>query len=139
MKYLLDTMVVSEAAKPKPNAKVIAWLEQQNAYDQAVSVITLGEIRRGIVGMQDGRRKTELAAWLVSDLPAHFGDRLLGLDTQVALAWGTLSAEGDRMGRPLPVIDGLLLATAQAHALTLVTRNVGDCDGRGVPVFNPYL
>ena len=131
-------MVISEPAKPKPNARVMAWLEDQNVYDLALSVVTLGEIRRGIVRMPDGRRKAELAGWLEDDLAGHFADRLLTVGVDVALAWGTLSAEGDRTGRPLPVIDGLLLATAHAHGLTLVTRNVGDCDGRGVPVFNPY-
>lgn len=136
--FLLDTMVVSEPAKPKPNAGLIQWLEQQNIADLALSVITLGEIQRGVARMADGRRRSDLARWLKSDLPSQFFDRVLPVDAEVALAWGILSAEADRIGRPLPVIDGLLLATAQAHSLTLVTRNTGDCDGRGIPVLNPF-
>ena len=138
MKYLIDTMVLSEPARPTPDVLVIAWLNDQMAMDMAVSVLTFGEIARGVERMSDGRRKDELRVWLEEDLRAHFGDRVLPVDEHVALAWGELTAQSERMGRPLPVVDGLLLATAKVHGLTTVTRNIHDFDGRGVPVLNPY-
>ena len=138
MRYLIDTMVLSEPARPAPDAAAITWLRDQTPLDLAVSVLTLGEIARGVERMKDGRRKEELKQWLGTELPAHFGDRVLPVDEQVALTWGELTAEGDRQGRPLPVVDGLLLATAKVHGLTMVTRNVHDFAGRGVPVHNPY-
>ncbi len=138
MKYLLDTMVLSEAARPKPNAGVVHWMRDQAAWDLAVSVLTFGEIRRGVERMRDGRRKAELQRWLATTLSESFAERVLLLDLEAALMWGLLAAESDRLGRPLHVVDGLLLATAKVHGLTIVTRNVSDFDGRGVPVLNPY-
>lgn len=131
-------MVVSEAAKPKPNAAVTGWLEQQPAIDLAISTLTFGEIERGVARMTDGRRRKALEAWLQRELAAQFMDRVLPVDLEVAVAWGVLTAEGDRSGRPLPVVDGLLLATARVYGLTLVTRNIGDTAERGVPVLSPY-
>ncbi len=138
MKYLLDTMVISEPAKPRPNAGVIAWLEAQDTWDFAVSVLTFGEIQRGVDRMPDGRRRLQLQTWLSSELRDRFADNVLGVDLDVALAWGTLTTESERLGRPLHVIDGLLLATAKVHGLVVVTRNVTDFSQRGVPVHNPF-
>jgi hypothetical protein len=138
VRFLLDTMVVSEPAKPRPDPRVLAWLESQDPWELAVSVLTLGEIQRGVERMADGQGKAELLDWLARALPAQFGDRVLAVDAGVALAWGTLTTESERMGRPLHVVDGLLLATASVHGLTLVSRNVNDLDRRGVPVLNPW-
>jgi predicted nucleic acid-binding protein len=138
VRYLLDTMVVSEAARPAPNAGVVKWLEEQASPDLAISVLTIGEIARGVTRMADGKRKRALREWLATSLPAQFEGRVLVVDADVALAWGELTAQGDDVGRPLPVTDGLLLATARVHELTLVTRNVGDVAGRGVEVLNPW-
>lgn len=138
MRFLLDTMVVSEAAKPRPNSGVVTWLGAQDPWDLAVSVLTFGEIQRGVERMAEGRRRTELSKWLAAALPGQFGERVLPVDLDVALAWGALTTESERMGRPLHVVDGLLLATARVHGLTLVTRNVNDFGRRGVPVHNPY-
>lgn len=131
-------MVVSEPAKPKPNEAVRAWLEETPELDLAISVLTIGEIARGVARMDAGRRRAALEEWLATSLPAHFGGRMLAVDSMVASVWGELTAEGDRTGRPLHVVDGLLLATAKVHGLTVVTRNVSDFDGRGLPVLNPY-
>jgi predicted nucleic acid-binding protein len=131
-------MVVSEPARPTPNGGVIEWLEEQAALELAISVLTLGEIARGVARMTDGKRKRELQSWLSTNLPAQFEDRVLAIEREVALAWGELTAEGDRTGRPLPVTDGLLLATAKVHGLTIVTRKVSDFDHRGITVLNPY-
>lgn len=138
MRYLLDTMVLSEPARPEPNPSVLAWFERQVPSDLAISVLTIGEIGRGVERLAEGRRRTELERWLGVALPRQFEGRVLPVDVAVAQAWGTLTAEADRAGRPLPVVDGLLLATARARDLTMVTRNAGDFDGRGVPVLNPY-
>jgi predicted nucleic acid-binding protein len=138
VRFLLDTMVVLEPAKPKPDGGVLAWLEAQDPWDLAVSVLTLGEIQRGVERMAAGRRKAELAKWLATELPAHFGDGVLPVDAAVALAWGALTASSERLGRPLHVVNGLLLATARVHDLTLVTRNTSDTAERGIPVLDPW-
>ena len=133
-------MVLSEAARPAAlaNPGAIRWLEARPAADFAISVLTLGEIQKGAELLPDGRRRERLRAWLRSELPAQFEDRVLPITPAVALAWGRLAAEARRSGRPLHVVDGLLLATAEVHGLTLVTRNVGDFRDRGLPVENPY-
>ncbi len=138
MSYLLDTNIVSDIAKRK-DAGLLQWAEQQNPLDLHLSVLSLGEIQQGIHLLAPGdARRAKLEAWLQQDLPAQFAGRLLNVTEGVALAYGELAAQGRRMGKPLPVIDGLLLATARTHGLTLVTRNTGDTDGRGVPVLSPY-
>ena len=134
MKFLLDTMVISEPGRPRPDPRVLAWLGSHPAVDMAISVCSLGEVAKGVEQMADGRRKRELAAWLTTDLPELFRDRVVWIDQRVALEWGRLAGRG----AGLPVIDGLLLATAGVHRLTLVTRNVRDTSGRGVPVIDPW-
>jgi len=136
--FLLDTVVLSEPAKPLPNPGAVAWLRAQPPLELRVSVLTLGEIERGIALLASGRRRQELRVWVQTELPRQFAGRILPVDEAVARAWGRLAAEGGRGGRPLPVIDGLLLATASVHDLTLVTRNERDCAERGVPVHNPW-
>lgn len=138
MRYLLDTNVLSEPARPRPERRVVEWIQAQSQLDLAISVLTLGEIEKGIALLPSGNRRKALAAWLATDLPRQFAGRVLQVDANVAMAWGGLSAEGRRLGRELPVIDGLLLATAARHGLTLVTRNESDCRERGVPVLNPW-
>jgi toxin FitB len=133
-------MVLSEAAKPASvaNRGAVAWLASQPPLDLAISLLTLGEIRKGTELLPEGKRKDRLRSWLQADLPAQFEGRVLPITSEVAHAWGRLDALAHRSGRPLHVIDGLLLATAEVYALTLVTRNVGDFEGRGVSVENPY-
>ncbi len=133
-------MVLSDAAKPASmaNAGAIGWLASQSVLDLAISVLTLGEIRKGTELLAEGRRKERLRAWLRADLPAQFEGRVLAITPEVALAWGRLDAAAHRSGRPLHVVDGLLLATAEVHGLTVVTRNVDHFGNRGIPVENPY-
>lgn len=138
MQFLLDTNVLSEAARPEPDLGVARWLEERSALDLCISVLTLGEIRKGILPLADGSRRERLNHWLRADLTRQFTDRILPVDEAVSLAWGRLAAEGRRSGRRLPVIDGLLLATAGVHGLTLVTRNERDCSERGIGVLNPW-
>ena len=138
MAYLLDTNVLSEPSRKQPDRRVLAWLRSLDPLETYVSVLTLGEIRKGVVLMAPGPRKRALEGWLAYDLPDRFRGRVLEIDQAVALVWGELDAEGKRIGRPLPVVDGLLLASAKTHALTFATRNLRDCGDRGVPTFDPW-
>lgn len=138
MRYLLDTNVLSEPARPDPDARVVAWLDGRDPLECALSVLTLGAIQKGVSLMPEGRRRDQLGEWLLTELPRQFAGRILTIDERVTIAWGQLTAEGRRQGRESPVIDGLLLATAAVHGLTFVTRNERDCTGRGVPILNPW-
>jgi len=137
-RFLLDINVLAEAARGSAGAPVVVWLRAQPALDIAISVLTLGEIQKGVALLPQGARRTALEHWLAADLPRQFLGRVLPVDEAVAAAWGRLAAAGRQQGRELPVIDGLLLATAAVHGLTLVTRDEADCADRGVPVLNPW-
>ena len=134
MSYLLDTNIISETVRRNPNKAVIAWLDQLPAEALFVSVLTLGEIRKGIEVLADKRRQEKLRLWLEHELPAWFEGRVLPVDLAVADRWGRLLAE---VGRPVPTVDSLLAATALHHELRLVTRNAGDFDYPGLQVINP--
>ena len=138
MRFLLDTCIVSDAAKPGRFPPLEAWLSVQRLDDLAVAALTFGELRYGIERLPAGRKRAELITWLETQLPARFAGRILSQDQRVAEAWGILRSAGEAIGRPLPIIDGLLLATAQVHGLTLATRNDTDVKDRGVGVLNPY-
>ncbi len=135
---ILDTNVVSELIKPKPDGNVVRWVEETDESILFLSVLTLGEIRNGIESLRSGRRRGRLESWLQVDLPARFQDRILPVDEAIADRWGRISAIAAAKGRPVPVIDGLLAATALHHNLTLVTRKGPDVAGTGVPVLNPW-
>jgi toxin FitB len=136
--FLLDTNVISELVKPRPEASVTAWVEDTDESLLYLSVLTLGEIRRGIAALPQSRRRATLEAWLDKDLRARFEDRILVIDQEVADRWGLLTAAARNSGIVLPVIDGLLAATALEHNLTLVTRDTGQIPSMGVAVFNPW-
>lgn len=138
MRFLLDTNVLSELVRPAPDARVVAWIEAHSPLELGISVLTLGELTKGIGMMAVGHRRDALERWVVVELAGQFRGRVLPVSEGIAAAWGALAAEARRSGRVLPVIDGLLLATAQVHDLTLVTRNTEDCAGRGVAVFDPW-
>jgi hypothetical protein len=136
MSYLLDTNIVSETVRRTPNKAVIAWLDRLPGEALFVSVLTLGEIRKGIETLADRRRREKLRLWLEHELPAWFEGRVLPVDLAVADRWGRLLAE---VGRPVPTIDSLLAATALHYELRLVTRNAGDFDYPGLQVINPFV
>ena len=136
--FLLDTNVISELVKPRPEENVTAWLEGTDESLLHLSVLTLGEIRRGIAALSQSRRRATLEAWLDKDLRARFEERILDIDQEVADRWGLLTAAARNSGIVLPVIDGLLAATALEHNLTLVTRDTGQIPSMGVAVFNPW-
>ena len=132
--FLLDTNVISETRRRTPAPRVVAWLGRADPAALFISVLTLGEIAKGVASL--ARRDPEAAApvgeWFAG-IRRHFADRLVGIDPAIAEEWGRLSA-----ARPLPVIDGLLAATARVRGLTLVTRNVDDVAGTGAPTLNPW-
>ena len=139
MKYLLDTCLVSELIKPSPDIAVTAWVSAQQESNLYLSVLTLGELRSGVERLQDGRKRLRLANWLDSDLKPRFSGRLLLIDDVVVERWGIVTAQAKAKGMPMPVIDGLIAATALVHGLTLVTRNVSDMQASGVLLFNPWV
>ena len=121
--------------KPRPSSRVVDWIDAHEEQLFHLSVLTLGEIRRGIVQLPPSRRRTDLAAWLSGDLLTRFAGRILQIDQEVADRWGHLAGA---KGATIPVIDGLLAATALQHNLTLVTRNTKDMTRTGVGLFNPW-
>ncbi|HKT69845.1 MAG TPA: type II toxin-antitoxin system VapC family toxin [Terriglobales bacterium] len=137
--FLLDTNVISELVRARPEPKVTAWIEATNENLLYLSVLTLGEIRKGIASLRSSPRRVVLEAWLASDLAVRFANRILPVDESVAGRWGRIAAESAAEGSPLSVIDGLLAATALHHNLTLVSRNVKDFATAGVPLFNPWI
>lgn len=135
MSYLVDTNVLSELRRKQPDARVVTWVQQRPRQSLYLSVLSLGEIRKGIAGVADAAFRQKLTDWLEVELSNYFLGRLLSIDAQVADRWGRIQAEA---GRTLPVIDGLLAATALQHDLTLVTRNTKDFEGLGVQIVNPW-
>ena len=137
MKWLLDTNVVCEPGKRRPHARVVEWLDSLTEPECALSVLTLGEIEKGIHALSPGaeRRNKENA---LAALRHRFAGRILPVDERVAAKWGEFMGEAERVGRPLPAVDNLLAATAVVHGLTLATRDTGDITP-GVRVFNPFV
>ena len=135
MSYLIDTPVLSELRRKLPDAAVLRWFSQRPAGTLYLSVLTLGEIRKGVEALADPPRRLKLLDWLETELPAFFAGRILPVDAAVADCWGRRVAQATR---PLPAIDSLLAATAAQHGLILVTRNLRDTQGLGVQVLNPW-
>lgn len=138
MNYLLDTCVLSEFTRRKPEAKVIQWIDNIDEEKLFLSVITVGEIQRGVERLPESQRKTELLTWMNNGLIERFGQRILPLEAATMLLWGSLTARLEASGRSLPVIDSLIAATALQHNLILATRNVSDFSPCGVQIINPW-
>ena len=138
MKYLLDTCLVSELIKRHPSRAVAAWLDEQREEDLCLSVLTLGEIQNGIARLEDGRKKARLQAWLDHDLRDRFAGRIAGITEEAALQWGRICGESLRRGRPLPVVDELIAATAIAIGATVVTRDEAVLQSAGAKTFGPW-
>lgn len=138
MRVLLDTCVLSELQRPTPNQyvqKAIEMLPSENLY---MSVLSIGEISKGICLLDDKKRQYKLEQWL-QDLELHYNDRVLMPDPEICHIWGEYTAIRQKMRKPLPAVDGLIAATASRHGLHVVTRNISDFEGLGVLLFNPWL
>ena len=138
MSWLLDTCALSEYVRKTPAPEVIRWLDEQDESSLFISVISLGEIEKGILKLRasDPRRSQKLTAWL-GKVEQRFAGRILALDTAALHVWTQIAATAELAGQPLPVMDGLIMATAQCHGLTVVTRNVQDFT-LYPQVFNPW-
>ena len=138
MRYLLDTCVLSELVRPKPNAKVVSWVDGRDEHQLFLSVITIGELHKGIAKLPPGQHRARLEQWVEEDLAARFHQRILSIDTMVASAWGAMLGEAEAGGAPLPVVDALIGATAKVHGCAVVTRNVVDLERTAIEVINPW-
>jgi predicted nucleic acid-binding protein len=136
--FLVDTNVVSEWVKPRPNPGVVAWLAGTDEDQVFLSVVTLAELRHGVERIATGRRQKQLRAWLENDLPTRFEGRVLSIDAAIADACGKLVAKSEAAGRPVEAMDALLAATAQVHQLTLVTRNTAHFHPILKALLNPW-
>jgi len=136
--FLLDTCVISELVRPVPDKGVIQWIESRNEFDLYLSVLTLGEIQKGIFRLSAGKKKAQLTAWLQDELEIRFAERVLPVTDAVALMWGNMLGTSEKNGQPLSVIDALIAATASEHNLVLVTRNISDFSGCSVDIVDPW-
>ena len=137
--FLLDTNVLSELVKSKPDGNVLRWIEETDESILFLSVLALGEIRNGIARLGHGARRGRVESWLQVDLRSRFQGRILPIDEAIADRWGTISATAASKGKPVPVADGLIAATALHHNLTLVTRDSAGVAGTGVATVNPWV
>jgi toxin FitB len=136
--YLLDTNVISEMVKLRPEAKVVSWVQTTNEELLYLSVLTIGEIRKGIDSLPRSNKRGLLESWLANDLVLRFAGRILQVNLDIAERWGLISARAKIAGAPLAVIDGLMAATALHHNLTFVTRNTKDVRVAGINMLNPW-
>jgi len=138
MSYLLDTNVISELIARKPNQKVVDWIDSLDPETIYLSVITIGEIRKGIEKIAPSHRKDQLTAWLETDLLLRFAEKIVDITISVVLVWGELTGRMERDGTPIAAIDSLIAASVLAENHILVTRNEDDFRATGVPIVNPW-
>ena len=138
MKFLLDTCVISELMAKRPNQTVMQWIDSVDEDRLYLSVITIGEIRKGIAKLADSPRKLELQEWLSDHLLSRFSDRIVVIDTGVMLDWGQLVGNLERLGKPMPLMDSLIAATVRRGDFVLVTRNEADFECADVRMLNPF-
>jgi predicted nucleic acid-binding protein len=138
VRYLLDTNVLSEVIRKKPSRAVIDWLDRQEETSLYLSVITFGELQKGINKLAQSRRRKKLQDWVEKNLAERFEDRILDVDLRVAVRWGEISGTAEKVGKKVPVLDGLLAATALELGLTVVTGNVEHFEVTGVPWLDPW-
>ena len=138
MNYLLDTCVISELVKPAAAENVTSWISDGLEETIHLSVITIGEIQKGITKLPASAKKRQLQSWLDNDLIERFENRIVPIDQKIARMWGKILAQAEKKGRQIPAIDGLIAATGLAYDMTVVTRNVSDMQVDGLYVFNPW-
>jgi len=138
VKWLLDTNVVSESIRPRPEPRVVAWLSRQPVEQMAISVVTLAELRDGTSTLTDSARRKRLERWIDSEIIGGFADRTLPLTVEVLTQWLLLARTLSAKGRPRSAPDLLIAATARVHDLIIVSRNYQDFIGTAVSVFDPW-
>ena len=138
MRYLLDTNVISEWTRPRPDPAVVAWLDAADEDMLYLSVVAFAEIRLGIELLPEGRKRSRISAWLARDLAARFEGRIIGIEQNIAAAWAVIVVRGRVRGATPPILDAFMAATALVHRMTLVTRDERDLAGLDVPVLNPW-
>ena len=138
MTWLLDTMVVSETSRRRPDSRITEWIARQPDDQVAISVLTIGEIRRGIITAPNSDSRRRLVEWFMREFDPGFSHVALPVTATIADSWGRLAAEFRIRRQVLPTIDGLIAATAFEHGLTVVTRNIRHFEDMGVPVLNPW-
>jgi toxin FitB len=136
--YILDTNVISELVAAQPSPNVTRWIEEVDPNQVYLSVIAIGELKKGIEKLPDSRRKKLLDQWLSADLLVRFQDRILLIDQETMLLWGAMSARLETAGRPISAMDGLLAATALQYQYALVTRNTTHFIDTGIQLHNPW-
>lgn len=138
MKYLLDTCVISELISKQPSKKVVDWVESQNERTFCLSVLTLGELQKGISKLPAGKKRIRMKSWVDNELLKRFTGRIIDVNRDVAMRWGDLSGAAEKEGRKIPVLDGLLAATSIQHGLTFVTRNIKHIRDTGAELYDPW-
>ena len=138
MNYLLDTCVISELIKHKAERRVLAWIDTVPEDRLHLSVLTLGELHKGIARLDAGDRRRRLEKWLSDEVRTRFEGRIVTLDEEALALWGRIMGEGERRGRTWPIMDSLMAASAIAGRMTLVTRNLADVQDMGVTLFDPW-
>jgi toxin FitB len=137
MKTLIDTCVISELRKEKPHARVLEAYSQLDSEEIWLSIMSIGEIAKGIALLDQSKRKKELEIWFNS-LQKEYKDKILGVDLSIMLIWGDLTAQAQKRGHIVSACDGLIAATAKNHGLTLMTRNIADFESLGISLLNPW-
>lgn len=139
MNYLLDTCVLSEFTRKKPNQAVISWVDSIDESLLFISVITIGEIQRGIMKLPESRRKNELASWMNNGISDRFASRILSITQQTMLTWGNFTANQEKNGHKMPILDSMIAALAVEHNMILVTRNTADFTQCPIQTLNPWV
>lgn len=138
MKYLLDTCVVSELIKKAPSKKVTTWVSSIEENNLFISVLTIGELHKGIEKLPESKKKNKLHNWVNFDLKERFENRIINFDLQAVIVWGKIQAKSELQGKGMPAIDGQIAATGLCYDLIIVTRNTSDMEISGVGLLNPW-
>lgn len=136
--YLIDTNCLSELTRVRPDKNVVNWFTSHDESTMYLSVITVGELVKGISRLPDSAKKVNLTQWIKTDLESRFRHRILTIDERVATEWGRLQAQMESDGCPIPAVDALIAATCIVHNLILVTRNIKDFERTGLNLINPW-
>lgn len=139
MKYLLDTCVISEIIKPQPDENVVSWIQSKSENSLYLSVLTFGEIEKGIEKAPDIKRKKRLKLWVEEDLKKRFEGRIISIDLKISVKWGEIQGVAELSGKPMPSIDGLIAISGLVHNCVVVTRNISDMKQSSVELLNPWL